>query len=101
MITLVDQTTGGARTTRVRTIERVGTYLRLEVRADREANAQLVAVPFAGSIDRVDGRIVGIGGPLVRVPGHLDRHASLFLPGLALLAAIVAWAIARRRRDAA
>ena len=99
-ITLVDQATGAARTTRVRTIERVGTYLRLEVRADRDANVQSVAIPFAGSIDRVDGRIAGIGGPLSRAPGHLERHASLVLPGLALLIALLAWAIARRRRSA-
>ena len=100
VVTLVDQAAGTARTTRVRTIERVGTYLRLEVRADRDANMQSVAVPFAGSIDRVDGRIMGIGGPLSRVPGRLERHASLVFPGLALLIALVAWAIARRRRAA-
>src|SRR5205823_136165 len=57
-VTLLDHATGTARTTRVRTIERVGTYLRLEVRADREANVQSVAVPFASSIDQVDGRIM-------------------------------------------
>ncbi len=100
VVTLVDPATGRSQTTRVRTIQRVGTFLRLEVRADREANVRSVAVPFAGSIDRVQGHIVGIGGPLSRVPGHLDRHASLVLPGLALIVALIAWSIARRRRAA-
>lgn len=100
VITLVDEATGRSRTTRVRTIQRVGTFLRLEVRADRETNVTSMAVPFAGTIDRVQGRIAGIGGPLSRIPGHLDRHASLVLPGLALLAALVAWAFGRRRRAA-
>jgi len=98
VVTIVDPATGRSETTRVRTVQRVGTFLRLEVRADREQDVRSVAVPFAGSIDRVDGRIVGIGEPLSRVPGHLDRHASLVLPGLALLVALVAWAILRRRR---
>jgi signal peptidase I len=98
VVTFVDPDTHRSITTRIRSTQRTDGEVRFEGRGDNDQNVLRWSVPADTSINRVVGRVWGLGAPLALIPGHVDRRVPFALPAVSLVVATIVW---RRRRRAA